>query len=556
MLELLRIQNYALIEDLEVEFQPGFNVLTGETGAGKSIIIGALNLVLGSRASSEIVREGAEKAKIEAVFRIIKPSKRLKALLEEFGVEVDQGELLLSRTITADARSRAFACGTMLPLNQLAQIGDELVDLHGQHDHQSLLQTERQMELVDSFAGAEKDAALTAELVMALRDIDKKISGLEADDRDRARRVEFLKFEVSEINSAGLQSGEEEELRTRRNLITNAERVFTLATTAYNALYEGESETAIDQLDTALAAIADLQRIDPQFDPIAEILNGIRAGLESASAELRAYTEAVEYDANELDTLNLRLTKLSDLKRKFGESVDAILAYRDKAQLEIEQFEQRDEVLSKLRSERLRIESDANAAAAGLSKKRKAAAQRLDKKVTIALQDLGMKGATFCTRIDVIPLQKSGIDHVEFLLAANQGERPKPLRQVASGGEISRVMLAIKTVLASDDKIPTLIFDEIDSGVGGAVAVRIAARLGELAATHQTICITHLPQIAAAAQHHFIVEKETVKGRTTTRVRAVAGDTRVEEVARLLDGSLTDVSVKHAAELLSKSVAK
>lgn len=555
MLELLRIQNYALIDELEVEFKPGLNALTGETGAGKSIIIGALNLVLGARASSEAVRGGADRARIEAVFRIAKPSRRLKNLLDEFEVALDGGELIISRTITADGKSRAHVGGTLLPLGALSQIGDELVDLHGQHDHQSLLLPERQLDLLDGFAVVEGDVAALAENVGELRKLEKSIAELEADDRERARRVEFLKFEVAEINGANLQPGEEDEVRSRRSLITNAEQIYTTAARAYQNLYDGDGDAAIDKIDAALSAISELQTIDTRFGALQESLAGLRASTQDISAELRGFTDAVEYDPQELDDLNRRLSQIADLKRKFGDSVDAILKYRDEAVEEIQRFDSRDQQLVDLRKEHAALLKTASELAQSISRKRRAAATKLDKKITAALQELGMKGGVLETRFEETALTKGGIDRAEFLLAANVGERPKPLRQVASGGEISRVMLAIKTVLAGADRIPTLIFDEIDAGVGGAVANKVAQRLRDLAATHQTICITHLPQIAAVAAAHFTVAKATTKGRTATRVQFLAAAERTKELARLLDGSLSDVSLKHAEELLRASHA-
>ncbi|NUM53197.1 MAG: DNA repair protein RecN [Candidatus Hydrogenedentes bacterium] len=550
MLELLRIQNYALIDNLEVEFKPGLNALTGETGAGKSIIIGALNLVLGARASNETVRDGADRARIEAVFRLSKLSRRLKALLDEFDVPIENGELMVARTVTSDGKSRAHAGGTLLPLNALAQLGDELVDLHGQHDHQSLLIPERQLDLLDGFAGADAAVSALAGMVSNLRSLEKSIAELESDDRERARRIEFLKFEVSEINAANLQPGEEEEVRSRRNLITNAEQIYTTAARAYQALYESDGDAAIDKIDVSLSAVSELNAIDSRFAALAESLGALRANAQDISAELRGFTEAVEYDPQELDDLNRRLSQIADLKRKFGDSIDAILAYRDNAIAEIERFDSRDQQLASMRREHAKRLESANEQAEAISLKRRAAAMKLDKKITGALQELGMKGGTLETRFEQTALTKSGIDRAEFLLSANPGERPKPLRQVASGGEISRVMLAIKTVLAGADRIPTLIFDEIDAGVGGAVANKVAQRLRDLSATHQTICITHLPQIAAAASAHFTVEKGTAKGRTLTRVQFLEPTERTKEVARLLDGSLTDVSLKHAEELL------
>lgn len=554
-MELLRIQNYALIDDVEIEFKPGLNALTGETGAGKSIIVGALNLVLGARASNESVRDGSERARVEAVFRLPKMSRRLKDILEACEVQLDNGELMLSRTITADGKSRAHAGGTLLPLVQLSRIGDELVDLHGQHEHQSLLVPERQLDLLDGFAGVEKDVAELGDHVAGLRILEKEITDLESDDRERARRVEFLKFEVAEINKADLQIGEEAEVRTRRNLITHAEQIFTLAAKAYESLYECDGEAAIDRLDAALSAVGELQGIDPRFNAIAEALNTLRASAQDIAAELRGFTESVEYDPQELDTLNRRLAQITDLKRKFGDSVEAVLAYRDNAQSEIDRFGRRDQQLAELRSQYASQLKSAHDRAQAISAQRRSAAAKMDKKITAALQELGMKGGTFETRFEHVPLTKNGIDRIEFLLCANPGERPKPLRQVASGGEISRVMLAIKTVLAAADRIPTLIFDEIDAGVGGAVAAKVAQRLRELAATHQTICITHLPQIAAASSAHFVVAKSTAKGRTISRVQLLDPSQRVKELARLLDGSMSEVSLKHAEELLKAARA-
>ena len=553
MLETLRIENYALIDTLEVEFRPGFNVLTGETGAGKSIIVGALNLVLGGRASGDTIRDGADRAKIDALFALPKLSRALRSLLEELDVTLEDGTLLLSRTITADGRSRAYAGGALVPVSVLARIGDELVDLHGQHEHQSLLKPDRQLDLLDAFALTEQDAANVEHLVVDLHKVEQDLADLERDDRERARRVEFLRFEVSEIDNASLRPGEEEDVRTRRNLITNAERVFERTGSAYSSLYEGDGQTAIDSIDAALVALEELADVDPGFRTMADQLSAIRATLDDFCGDLREYTDQVEFDPQELDALNQRISLIADLKRKFGDSIAAILAYREQAAEEVRRFEQKDQTLAELHARKDALKTQAQQAADALSGKRRTAAAKLAKRVSSALQDLGMKGAKFETQFETTDLTKSGVDRVEFLLAANPGERPKPLRQVASGGEISRVMLGIKTVFASADKIPTLIFDEIDAGVGGAVANNVATRLRELAASHQTICITHLPQIAAAAHWHLHVSKTVAKGRTSTGVHAVRDEGRVQELARLLDGSLSDVSLRHAAEMLKSN---
>lgn len=552
MLHTLRIQNYALIDRVEVEFHDGFNVLTGETGAGKSIVVGALNLVLGARVSGDVLRENTAPAKIDALFRIEDPSPRLRQLLETHSLDLEDHELLLSRVLSADGRSKAYAAGNLVTLAVLAAIGDELVDLHGQHEHQSLLKTDRQRDLLDAFAGSETGAARVAALVRDLRALEKTIQELESDDREGARRLEFLRFETREIGQAGLSAGEEDELGGRRNLIANAEKIFTLASSAHRMLFENDE--GLPALDALAAAVRDLEAladIDGRFAPLARQIEDARNDVQAVADEVREYTQEVEYDPRELDAVNTRLTLIRDLRRKYGETVEEILAYRDKALAEIDAFENRDKRLAELTEERRRLEAEANGGARVLSKKRRAGARRLDKSVTASLQELGMKGGAFRTHFEPIALSPDGIDKVEFYLAANPGEKPKPLKQVASGGEISRIMLALKAVSARADRIPTLVFDEIDAGVGGTVANKVVEKLCGLAQSHQTICITHLPQIAAAAGTHYHVSKTTEKGRTATGVALVEDRSRVEEVARLLDGSLSEVSLDHARTLLA-----
>jgi DNA repair protein RecN (Recombination protein N) len=552
MLETLRIQNYALIDDLEIDFGSGFNALTGETGAGKSIVLGALNLVLGGRASSDILRDPAKPAKIDAVFNLVKSSKRLRAILHEHEIAPQDHELLISRSLSAEGRSRGYVCGNLVPISVLAEIGDELVDLHGQHEHQSLLRPERQLDLLDAFADVESIAEDITTKTAALRDLTKEMIALESDDRERARRLDYLRHEVNEINGAGLRAGEEEELKARRNLIANAERIFTLASQARSALYEGEDGSAILSIDSANADVTELAQIDERFRSLLPRLTEARAIIEEISIELRSYADRVEFDPNELDELNERLTSLSALKRKYGRSIEEIIEYRDRAVAELATYDSRDQILVELRARHKYLLADARATASTLSQKRKAAARKLDKLVTESLQELGMKGGCLQTSFEETELNSTGTDRIEFTLAANPGEKLKPLRLVASGGEISRIMLAMKAVFASGDKIPTLVFDEIDAGVGGGVARNVARKLRALAESHQTICITHLAQIAATATRHYNVAKSERKGRNITNVVEMNQEARVSEIARLLDGSVSDVSVKHARALLKE----
>jgi DNA repair protein RecN (Recombination protein N) len=556
MLETLRIQNYALIDRLEVEFRPGFSVLSGETGAGKSIIVGALGLVLGARASADMVRDGEAMARVEAVFRIDRPSASLRALLREHDVELEEGALLLARSVGADGRGKAYAGDRIVPVSLLAALGDELVDLHGQHEHQSLLRPDCQMDLLDAFAGAGETAEQVAAAVARLSAIDRDIAALETDDRERARRAEFLRFEVDEIDAAGLQSGEEDELRARQRRITHAETLFTLANQVYSGLYENESGAAIDSIDAALKDLGELSEIDGEFGALSRQLAEAREAVDSVAQEIRQHTSRMEFDAGELDELNRRLAMIGALKRKYGPDVDAILAYRERAAAELAGYENRDERLEALRRDRAATLAGAMEWAGKLSAARRAAGAKLDKLVIAALRDLDMKGAQFETRVEETDLCARGVDRVEFMLSANAGERPRPLRTVASGGEISRIMLALKSVFAGVDRIPTLVFDEIDAGVGGVVARRVAEKMAALARSHQVICITHLAQIAAAGETHYTVSKHDVRGHAVTGMDRVDGDGREREVARLLDGSVSEISLGHARALLEDMKAK
>lgn len=554
MLRTLRIRNFALIEKLELDFGPGLNILTGETGAGKSIIVGALGLVLGARASSEVVRTGAARADVEAVFTLADVSKPLAALIAEHELDLDDNELILARTVSAEGRSKAYAAGRLVPLNVLGQIAAELVDLHGQHEHQSLLSAERQLDLLDAYAvltPARSD--LTAQ-VQALRDAQARVEALATGGgREPLRRLEFLQFEAEEIDRARLEPGEEDELRDRRALLANSEKIFESVSAARALLAESEEDkSAIDTVSAALSALDAIRTFHPDFEALATRLSAHLTDLETLAQDLVPFTSMEDFDPRELDALNARLTLIRDLKRKYGESVDDILAYRARIEEEIGTLANRDAIVEQLKAECAQLEELCRRAAEALSKKRKTAAKRLDQLVTKSLQELGMEGAKVATTFAEGPLTFRGVDRAEILLAANVGESPKPLRHVASGGEMSRVMLALKSVFAEADGIPTLIFDEIDAGIGGQVATRVAERLRALAGSHQVLCITHLAQIAAAGHHHFHVAKSARNGITTTQVVRVESKSRVEEVARLLDGAVTDLSLDHAEALLRK----
>lgn len=552
MLETLRIQNFALIDAVEVDFTGGFNALTGETGAGKSIVVGALGLVLGARASSDTVRKGEEKAVVDAVFRLKETSAHLQQLLSDQDIQLENGELLISRSVSVEGRSRAYANGRLIPVAALSEIGDELVDLHGQHEHQSLLRHDKQLALLDTYAGALDLAQQVTEGVARLRAIDRELQELDKDDRERARQMEFYRFEVEEIDKAGLEVGEDDALKAKIKTLSNAENIQELAQKTLTALDNDEDDGLTAILGMIEHSIDELAELDVSLSALPQQLVEVRSLLEAVAMDLRARVDEVENNPAELEEMNQRLTLIRDLKRKYGDSIGAILSYRNEAAEKLAAYEGRDARIEQLRNERNTAEEKARQCAVKLSKKRRDAAKQLEKEVSAELHDLEMKGARFTVNFEDIELASTGLERISFMLAANKGESLKPMKQVASGGEISRIMLAIKAVFAGSDAIPTLIFDEIDAGIGGSVARKVGEKMLGLSRTHQVICITHLPQIAAQAQAHYHVEKEQKKSRTITRLRTVDGETRVMEVARLLDGSVSEVSVEHAKKLLEQ----
>lgn len=554
MLELLRIKDFALIDDVETELRPGLNVMTGETGAGKSIIVTALNLVLGMRASSEVVRTGSSEARIEALFNI-EGNRRVAGLLDELGLEADQKELVLARTISKEGRSRCYANGALTTLGALASIGNELVDFHGQHDHQSLLRTDKQVELLDEYAGLTELRSNVGEDYGRLLEIRRALSELDKDERERARQIDFLTHEVNEIDSARLEPLEDERLRARKKIVINAEQLFSLSKQAYALVYSDDNSIT-DNLGLLRKSLGELADIDADFRPFAESLDDVHHKLEEIAYKLRDYSGTLEFDPGELDAVETRLHLINGLKRKYGESIAAILEYKDKCERELETLRSHDERLADAQQQHEHVLAECREKAKTLSEKRRRAARRLATKVKKELEALGMDKAKFDVSVSRRPdeaLTSTGLDDVDFMLSANPGEPAKPLKQVASGGEISRVMLGLKTVLAEADDIPTLVFDEIDAGVGGAVARTVGAKLKAVADSHQVVCITHLPQIAATANHHIRVTKQPEKGRMVTRVASLDKEERIKEIATLLDGrKLSKISLQHARELLER----
>lgn len=551
MLRSLRIRNLALVEELEWEIPPGFTAVTGETGAGKSVIIGALKFLLGERADRGAVRSGASSAGIEAVF-FLEETSEIDALLEESGVDACQeGELILKRSIAAEGAGRQFINGSPCNLSVLKELGALLVDLHGPHDHQSLFSRSAQTMLLDRYA----EALPLRETYMRCRTewnaAKRELQELENGDAGE-HRLARLREEVAEISAAGLQPGEEEALAIRYRAASNSRRLIELCSAAANRL-DGEDHGATHDIAEAVRMLRDLSRLDDRGVSHLDSLEKIASDLDSLVSALRDHAESIEVDAGELLALEERMNLLATLRRKYGPSLENVIARGEDAARELERLSGLDEfrAAAKLRHDeafaRLEKASDQ------LGKARRESSGKLSARVRAELSDLGFRQAGFeITLDDVGEPGPEGPLLAEFLFAPNPGEPAQPLRSIASSGEISRVMLALKSALAGQDRIPLLVFDEIDANVGGEIATRVAGKMRELGTGHQVLCITHLPQVAAAASSQFLVIKSVADGRTGTRLEPVVGDDRVSEIARML-GGVTDSARIHAATLLKES---
>ena len=551
MLIELRIRNYAVIEDLAVTLEPGLNVLTGETGAGKSIIVGALSLLLGERASSDAVRPGAERATIEAVFDVAADAG-VRAILEEQGIEAEDGLLILRREIATEGRNRAWVNGASATAGLVGRLGGRLVDLHGQHEHQTLLRADEQRAILDAFAGA---TALAAEVRNAYTEharIERELEDFDRRRRDLEQRADFLRFQVGEIEAAEPRPGEEDELGAELRRLEHSEDLVRDAGSLHEALYAAE-ESVSTRLAGLRRTLRRLLEIDASQADAQELLDTAFHSIEELGRRMGEYAAAVEHDPGRLDAIRGRLDTLFRLKSKYGGSIDDVIATHDAARDELDRLERAS--LDRRELERARDEAarTLEERAAELGTRRRDAAASLANGVAAMLPDLGLGGARFV--VDVRPrdaLAAHGAEDVEFLVTLNPGFDPRPLRRVASGGELSRVMLALKAVLADVDHVPSLVFDEIDVGVGGGIAHRLGETLRSVAARHQVFVITHLPQIASRADHHLRVEKEERKGIALTRVTPLAEEDRVRELVRMLGGDPADSeSVDHARKLLA-----
>jgi DNA repair protein RecN (Recombination protein N) len=566
MLKELNIKNFAIIDQLRVEFTPGLNIFTGETGAGKSIVVDALNLALGERASADLIRTGCQEAVVEAAFGMDgNGAAAIMALLADQGIAAEDGEdLIVRRVLASSGKNKVYINGSLANLATLSSLGAQLADIHGQHEHQSLLDRERQMDMLDSFGGL---FGLREELTRSyrsLQDVRNELAGLEAGERDRAQREDLLRYQKTEIESAALKPGEDEALAQEQKILMHSEKLAGLSRAADEALYSSDG-SVLAGLKKAMTSLREMNAIDNRLAPVLELCEAGRAQLEEAAHEVSSYAGRVEFDPGRLEQIGDRLDLIQKLKKKYGGALEEINAFGRNASAELERMEQSTEEIARLKSEILTIKSGLTASAQELTKKRSAAARELEKKVEEELGHLGMKKTIFSVKITQEPgddtldnhkLGPRGADRVEFLISPNPGEEPKPLAKIASGGELSRIMLALKTILVEGDSIPTLVFDEVDAGIGGAVAEEVGKKLRRVAETRQVFCITHLPQIASMATSHYGVEKLVKKDRTSTVVRLLVEKERVDEVARMLGGkTITEATINHAEEMIARGAS-
>lgn len=551
MLENLYIKNFALIEELQLHFSEGLNVLTGETGAGKSIIVEALQMALGERASAEVIRAGADRAQVDALFRLPPNNDSIQQILEEHEIQTDDNTIILSRFIFSDGRSRAWISGRPVPIHVLTTLGNELVDFHGQHEHQSLLQPHRQLKLLDIYADAYLLRREIEKKYQQLQKMDKELQEWTEFQQKQSRELDLLRHELNEIEQINPQPGEDIELRNRIAYATNLETLRRNAREIAEIL-SGSEFSVLAQLHRVQVLLEEMKNYDEDLNTFSSRLDDVQYELQELSRECTTLANRVDISEEELEQLHQRLNQINKLKRKFGNTIEDILQYAQHAKTTLENASNCEQKIRSLEQSKQQLLSELHTLAESLADQREKYAKKLASEVTKILKELGMKNAQFHLQLERVPLSSTGINQVQFLFMPNPGEGEKPLRHIASGGELSRVMLAIKTILAQADQIPTLVFDEIDAGVGGTVARKLTTHLLELAKHHQVILITHLPHIAIAGDTHFLIEKTVVENRTITQVKPLSLEDRIKEVAKLLDGSVSEISLTHAKELLNE----
>ena len=549
----LSVENYAVVERVRVRFNSGLNLLTGETGSGKSLVVDALGLLLGGRASAEMVRSDTDRARISGIFEAPK-GNACRGLLDKAGVEIEEGEILIEREVLAGGKSRCFLGNRPITATLLRQLAPFLGDIHGQHEQQQLFSGEAQRELLDDFAGAEELRDQVAGLFHRWAQLRSELEDLNRSEQEKLRLADLWSFQRKEIDSVGLKPGEDKQLENERAVLKNVAKLQENANAAYSALYDAP-ESASSQIRIALKKLEDLSRIDGTLLPILDTLKPAAIGVDEVSSAMRDYLDRLEADPTRLEEVESRLAAIDRMKRKYGSSIEEVLAFLANVRSQLEAIETAGDRRVKLEQQMAQASEAYRTAAEALTERRKAAAEKLAEKVATELASLALENAIFRIEIEPSSWSEHGADRAVFLISANAGEEPRTLDKVASGGELSRIALALKTSVghtARENGIQrTLVFDEIDTGIGGRVAEAVGRRLKKLSAANQVLCVTHLAQVAGFADHHYFVEKREVKGRTIAEVEELTGEARTREIGRMLSGQrVTPEALKHAEQLI------
>ncbi len=551
MLSQLFIKNVAVIESASIDFENGFNVFTGETGAGKSILIDSINAVLGGRTSRDLVRTGESKALVSAVFTNV--SKEAETVLEELGYDSEE-ELMISREISAEGKSICKVNMRPATAGVLKQLSSVLIDVHGQHDSAVLQNPELHIGYIDSFGNTDKELSEYSESYKKLKSVEREIKKIQNDDSDKTARIDMLKFQIGEIEAASIEEGEEEELLALSKRIKSAENIMELISETISALDgNGESEGALESFSSAIENCARLAEFFPQYEGLSEKFKEMYYEFEEFANDVKDNADELDFDPALQNRTERRLDQIFRLKRKYGGSVEEMFKYYQKAVTELENIEFSEERLEKLQKEQKQLFSETAKFADVLTEKRHRAAEAFEKAVSEELSYLNMPNVRFSVHFEETEFTESGKDNLEFYIATNAGEPLKPLTKIASGGELSRIMLSIKNVLADKDNVDTLIFDEVDTGISGSAAQKVGQKLKQVSKGRQIICVTHLAQVAAYADNHMLISKNTEGGKTFTSVESLGKEGRVNELARIMGGGLTDSLKKSAEELLELS---
>lgn len=550
MLTSLKIENVAIIESAAIEFGCGLNVLTGETGAGKSIVIDSINAILGERTSRDIIRTGAQSAKVYAVFEDV--NERVRNFLDENGIDCEDGVLIINRTLSREGKNVCRINGAPVTVSMLREIGGELIDIHGQHDNQSLLSPEKHCGFVDSFAGNADLITDYREKYGRLCEIRSKLKKLTTDESSKSQRIDFLTYQIDELEKAEITIGERDELKARKSLINNSQKVIESLNIAYEALKADGA--GIDMITDAESEIANASAYMETLGEASEKITDIRYELEDIAETVRDAMTEVDFDPSELENIDERLDLLYRLSKKYGDTEEEMLEYLEKARAELDNIAFSEERVKELQKQEKEALAETETAACKLTETRKAAGEKLSNAICSELEFLDMPNVRFVVKCSDIGLTENGKDEIEFLISANAGEEPKPLAKIASGGELSRIMLAIKNVLAETDGVDTMIFDEIDTGVSGRAAQKIAMKLRSASKGRQVICVTHLAQIAAQGDVHLYISKSVSDGKTYTNIKSLIEEERVAEIARIMGGmEITKLQLESAREMLGNA---